>query len=442
MQNTTDLSTYTKPKRKTLKIIIISIVVVILGIGLWVGLTAFNAIKKITALSSGNNSLFSFLGDANKSQIKGESEGRTNILLLGMGGKNHPGGNLTDSMILVSIDWKSKKIAMINIPRDLWVQIPGYGSAKINEAYTHGEQNSKTTGGGGQVASDIVSKIFGVPVHYFVTMDFQGFKDIVNSVGGLDINVDKAINDPLYPASDMVHYDPFSISAGMHHMDGDIALKYARSRETTSDFDRSRRQQQVILAIKEKIMSLNILANPKKLTDLMNIVGDHLRMNMSVAEIKSLWDSIKDIDTSNIINEVLDTSADGPLTSSTSSGGAYIIIPKKGANNYTDLQELAKNIFGGSAQSSDLKIEVLNGSNKSGVATSAANKLKTAGYTVANVGDSSTKITNSVVYNCSGSEVGSSVTKIAEMFSATTKTKTNCGTIDIQLVVGSSYSAN
>ena len=439
MQNSANLSTITKPKRKTLKIVLISIVVIILGIGLWVGLTAFNAIKKITAFSDGNNSLFSFLGDSNKTQLKGESEGRTNILLLGMGGKNHPGGNLTDSMILVSIDWKGKKIAMINIPRDLWVPIAGYGSAKINQAYSHGEQNSKTTGGGGQVASETVSKVFGVPVHYFVSMDFQGFKEIVNTVGGLDINVEKAINDPLYPAPDMIHYDPFSISAGLHHMDGDVALKYARSRETTSDFDRSKRQQQVILAIKKKVISLNILANPKKLTDLMNITGEHIRTNLSVTEIKSLWNSIKDIDTSNIINKVLDTSADGPLTATQDQRG-YIIIPRKGVNNFSDLQEMAKNIFGGSTDSSNLKIEVLNGSNKSGVATTAANELKSAGYKVTKIGDATKKYQESLVYNCLGRPASSAAQKIAKMFSASTKTKTDCGLIDIQLILGESFS--
>ncbi len=435
MIESNSVSSYTKPKRKTLKIILLSLLVVILGVGIWFGAAAYNTLKKVTAFSSGKGNLFSFLGDSNQ-QLKGQSEGRTNILILGMGGTKHPGGLLSDTMIVLSINWKTNKIAMLSIPRDLYVPIPDYGSAKINNAYSHGEQNPKTTGGGGQLASQTVSNVFGIPIHYFVRLDFEGFKKIVDTVGGLDITVEKDLYDPLYPAANMIDYDPFRIKAGPQHMDGDIALKYARSRETTSDFDRSRRQQQVIAALKEKVLTLNILANPKKVSDLMNAVGDHVRTNLSIEEIKSLWDTIKTIDTSNVINKFLDTSADSPLTSTQDSRG-YIIIPKKGTNNFTDLQAIAKNIFE-EGSSSELQIEVLNGSGKSGVATDYAEELKTKGYNVTKVGDATKTYADSAVYNCDGTKADAAAQKIAEDLKVTPGSKTSCGTIDIQVILGQS----
>lgn len=445
------LTGYTKPKRKTLKIVLLIILFLILGIGIWVGARAYSAFKKITSFSTGNNFL-SFLGDSRQA-LKGESDGRTNILLLGMGGKNHSGGLLTDSIMVLSINWQTKKVAMISIPRDLWVTIPGHGSSKINEAYSYGESNSKLTGGGGKVASDTVGKVLGIPVHYFITVDFEGFKKIVNEVGGLDITVEKDLYDPSYPAANMIDYDPFRISAGEQHMDGAIALKYARCRKGTcgDDFGRAKRQQQVLAALKLKLFDAGTLANPKQITDLMGILGDHIRTDMSINEMKSFYDSSKDFDFANMINKVFDTATDGPLTSSTSSGGAYIIIPKKGIDNFIDLQTIAKNIFidstnitteatdgtvKGASLNSQVKIQVLNASGVVGQAKKAADRLMAQGYTNIVTGDSSTTRATSLVNNCSGTTTSTLAQKIADILIAQEKTLSSCGIYDIQVLVG------
>ena len=431
-----EISQYKRPKRKALKIILLSILVIVLGIGIWVGVAAYSTLSKVTALSG--NGAFSFFSN-NHTPLKGESEGRTNILILGMGGSNHNGGNLTDTIMVMSIEWKTKKVAMISVPRDLWVTIPGHGSSRINEAYSYGESNTKTTGGGGKVAGDTVGKVLGVPMHYFISVDFEGFRKIVDTVGGLDIYVEKDLYDPSYPAANMIDYDPFRISAGDHHMDGTLALKYARCRKGNcgNDFGRAQRQQQVIAALKQKMLKVNILANPKKLTDLLAILGNHVRTDMSPGDIKVFWDSIKDLDMSNIINKVLDTSANGPLTGTTSSGGASILVPKKGMTNFTDLQTIAKNIFDDEAvaDKTDLKIEVLNGSGQAGQGTSAADVLKKLGYTITNV-DNTTKTAKSIVYNCSGLTSQSEATKIAESVQAQSETKSSCGSVDIRVIIG------
>lgn len=430
-----EISQYKRPKRKALKIILLSVLVIILGIGIWVGVAAYNALAKVTSLSS-NSNLFSLFSN-NHTPLKGESDGRTNILILGMGGSNHPGGLLSDTILVMSIEWKTKKVAMISVPRDLWVPIEGHGTSKINEAHSYGESNTKTTGGGGKVAGGTVSKVLGIPIHYFISVDFEGFKKIVDTVGGIDVVVEKDLYDPYYPADNMIDYSPFKITAGEHHLDGAMALKYARSRETTSDFDRSKRQQIVIAALKQKMLTANILANPKKLTDLLGILGNHVRTDMSPGDIKVFWDSVKDLDMANIINKVLDTSTSGPLMSSTSSGGAYIIVPKKGITNFTDLQTIAKNIFDTvtTTDKTDLKIEVLNGSGQAGQGTKVADALKKSGYTITSV-TTTTKTAKSIVYNCAGTTSQSVATKIAEDVHASSTNKTSCGSVDIQVVIG------
>jgi LCP family protein required for cell wall assembly len=428
---------------KIVKWIFLAILVIVIGLGIWVGLSANSAIKKITSDNGNSDSLLSFLQNSNVNDLKGKSDGRTNILLLGMGGRSHPGGLLTDSMIVFSIDYKTNKVAMISIPRDLWVPVPGFGSGKINSAFADGETNKSTTGGGGALASKTVENILGIPIHYYVDLDFEGFKKLIDTIGGVDINVDKAIYDPYYPAADMIHYDPFSISTGQHHMDGALALKYARSRETTSDFDRSRRQQQVMAAAKEKMTTLGIMSNPKKITDIIGILGDHIRTNMQVSEIKSFWEISKDLDLTNVISKVLDTSSGSPLISSTSSAGAYIIVPKKGATNFIDLETIAKNIFDSTSGTSaaDVGVQLLNGTKKSGLTTNLSKTLKAQGYDVISTGNSAKYYTTSIVYDCGNGKYASAAKDIATIIKATSQSKTSCSSsgVDIQVILGDDY---
>lgn len=428
---------------KTTKIVkwfVLAFLVIGLGIGSWIGYTANSALKKITEDSSGNNSsLFSFLGDFDSNNLKGKAQGRTNVLLLGMGGKNHPGGTLTDTMIVLSINYSEKKIGLISVPRDLWVPIPGFGSAKINEAYADGEKNKKTTGGGGALASRTVENVFGIPIHYYVIADFEGFKKAVDTLGGVDIYVEKAIYDPFYPAANMINYEPFRIDAGQHHMDGVLTLKYARSRETTSDFDRSRRQQQVMKAMKDKIFSLGFVSNPKKITDMLNVLGDHVRTNMQSAQMRTFWEVMKTLDTENIINKVLDTSTGGPLISSSDSRGFYI-YPRKGLTNFIELQTIAKNIFLDQDVTMPVavRIEVLNASGKQGQATSVSKELEALGYTITKVGNAAKYSSQTYVYDCTGGLNLTTAKKIAAELGATYQSKSTCSSsgIDIQVIIG------
>lgn len=431
---------YKKPKNRWLKISIIAAVILIIGAIAWLGISALSAMRKITSDSKSSGSLFAFLGDFAKDSLDGESDGRTNILMLGMGGKNHPGGMLSDTIIIASYEWQTKKMAMISVPRDLWVYIPNYGYAKINEAYAYGEKNPKVAGSGSQAAADTVSKIFDIPIHYTVSIDFTGFEKMVDEIGGIDIMVDKDLVDYSYPADNMVDYAPLKISAGLQHMNGDLALKYARSRKSTSDFDRSKRQEQVLFAIKQKTFTLGTLSNPKKVADLLNILGEHFRTSLSIGEIKVLWDSLQDLDQDNVTNRVLDTATDSPLTALQDERG-YIIVPKKGIGKYEDLQKIAKNIFDSEDLSNnkttqEFKIEVLNGSGKIGAASDASKELEEAGYKVEKIGNAISNISDTTIYNCSGVVAQNTAEDIADLLNGTVKTKTSCTNIDIQVIIG------
>ena len=454
-----------KVKKKKWQYFLFGCIAIILLVGLWIGLTAFNSIKRITADSGDKNLIFSIFKEADKNIIKGKNEGRTNILLLGMGGKNHPGGGLSDTIIILSIDWKDKKTAFLSLPRDFWVNPGnGCGSSKINAVYFCGEQNIKKTGGGLKLMNQTVEKIAGVPIHYNVIIDFDGFKKLIDRVGGADVVVEKDLYDPFYPAPNMIDYEPFRIKKGPQHLDGKTALKYVRSRETTSDFDRSRRQQQVLSDLKEKLFSVETLINPIKITDILNILGDHLHTNFSLAEIKSLSEEIKSVDTKDMISRVFDTSPSGPLISTQDERG-YIIMPRKGLNNYTEIQEIVQNIFipqsvidqnkaisnlnnksvdNNSTKNTSNKvtnlprIEVLNGTEEAGVATKVKNTLLKKGYNVAKTGDAIKTYEKSIIYNCSGNEVDTTSAEIKEVLEidSTVKMKTTCQDIDIQVIIG------
>ena len=276
------------------------------------------------------------------SQFNNAGDGRFNILIVGVGGAGHDGAYLTDSMQIMSIDTINKKVSFTSIPRDLYANIPGYGKSKINAAYQAGEQQK--AGNGPVIDRQVVSNVLGVRISNFLLVDFTAAKDIVNNLGGIDINVPTALSDPLYPCPDpSTAYCPFYMSAGIHHMDGDTALKYSRSRETTSDYDRSARQQLVAEGVKKKAMSAGFLTNPAKISGVLNALGQHVRTDLTMNQITSLFAIYSGATSGG--NFVLDTSASiGLLTSTTDPVAGFISYPIRGTFDYTDVHTwFAKN---------------------------------------------------------------------------------------------------
>ena len=183
--------------------------------------------------------------------------GRVTILLMGIDARDklQEGASRTDVLTLVTIDPISKTAAMLSIPRDLYVPLPGYNeSQRINTAYYWGEVND-LPGGGPGFAEKTITDNFGVPVQRYAVIDFEGFKQIVDAVDGVEIDVPQEIVDYAYPTPDY-GTEVLQIPAGRIHMDGELALKYVRTRHGDSDFGRLQRQQQVMLAIRDKALSI------------------------------------------------------------------------------------------------------------------------------------------------------------------------------------------
>lgn len=244
---------------------------------------------------------------------------RVNILLLGIDKRPDEQYARTDTMILVTIDPANKTAGMLSLPRDLWMEIPGYYETRINTAYYLGEKDGYP-GGGPALAMKTVQHNFGVPVHFYVEVDFNGFRDIVNTLGGLDINVPKTLDDPTFP-SENYGYDPFHIDAGMQHLDGATALKYARTRHIDSDFGRAERQQQVLIAIKDKALQLGLIP---KIPELWTTMGGTMKTDLQLVDILELAQLADEITPEKIENVVLN---EDYTVNYTTEAGAMVLLP-------------------------------------------------------------------------------------------------------------------
>ena len=449
-----------KKKRHPWRWVYICIAVIILGILSWIGLSAYSAMNKISEGGFSAKDLWQVV--RGNGTLKGEKEGRTNILFLGYGGKGNPGGTLADTDLLFSYHYSDKKTALISYPRDLYVPIGKTGDYnKLNYAYAAGEEDVKKTGGGGVVASETISNISDVPVHYYVSMDFVGFVKLIDTLGGVTVNVEKAINDPYYPDDQIVSgtykktdaYKPFKLAAGIQKLDGITALKFARSRETTSDFDRARRQQVLLEAIKEKAVSLGVLSNPKKIVDIINVLGDHIRTNLSAGEMESLVGLVKDINSDNIINKVLDNAKDGLLIEDSGSVG-YYLKPKLG--NFSQIKSMVKNIFSDGTSVSTTtktssgstvtslkasgKIEIQNATGVTGKAKDLSKKLIPKGMTVTALTTATETRADTILYDYTGGQNENAVSLIKANLPGVSitvlKHAGGSGTLDFKLILG------
>jgi len=271
---------------------------------------------------------------------------RINILLLGLRGPDDPnGGLLTDTMMVLSVKQSTGQVAMISIPRDLYIKMPtepgkNSGQAmkeKINFAYALGEERAR--GGGLAYAKAAVQGVTGLWIDHVVSVDFLAFKEIVDILGGVDITLDKPFKETTQFAKEIL----LELPAGKNHLDGDTALYFVRSRYSTNDFDRARRQQQVMIAVKDKAMSLGILLNPVKVFGLLDTMGKNVRTDMSLGEINNIIGLSESLNFKNIRSKVFETTPEGLLYATTNEKNIYILLPE--GDNFDKIREACKNIF-------------------------------------------------------------------------------------------------
>lgn len=317
----------------------------------------------------------------NTRRLKGESEGRVNVLVVGVPGEGNIGPDLTDTIMFASVNVKDKKVSIFSIPRDLYLEVPGFGYNKINSAYSLGK-NYQVAGGGIDTLKDTVEEVVGQDIDYYAKIDFSGFVEAVDALGGIDVMVEEDIYDYLYPDG-YGGYQLFTLDAGQQHLDGETALKYARSRQTTSDFDRARRQQKTLVAMKDAFLSQGIIGGTKTLIQLIDIVSDHLETDLTVAEWERVANIIKDWGGDVEINmHVFDNSAEGFLMDG-NVNGMYVLQPYGG--DFEMIHDFVEKIISGQDEefaNSQVHFEILNATNRVGLAGSFATVLEEEGYTI------------------------------------------------------------
>ncbi len=329
------------------------------------------------------------------SELKGEGDGRVNILILGNGGPEHTDGpDLTDTIIVASIDTINNKAALLSIPRDLWVKIPDVGSKKINEAYYWGKQESdskntldKSKDGIANVDKTL-EDVIGVPIHYHILVDFAAFRSTVDAVGGLDINVpaDLAVSDRLWDEHTGKNYY-LNVKPGLQHFDGQKALFFARSRYTSSggDFDRSARQRLVIVSLKDKAKSVSTLSNPIKVSNLLDSLGSNVYTDFDSASLKCIYKKINQIPSSQIKSLDLVTPPNDFIAGDNIAGKS-VQVPKAGLYDYNDIQAYVRNALRDSfIAKENSSIAVYNATSTTGLAAKKAADLKSYGYNITTV---------------------------------------------------------
>lgn len=371
-----------KSQQKKKTVIYSILIIIILIISLYVVYNIWFLKQSIIVANTGGAAptlLTKNINELNTQMVSKDGDTRINIVIAGIGGKGHKGGSLTDSLQVLSIDPFNNKAAVASLPRDFYLTLNNKTSAKLNTVYQTGDAQG---GKGGALLKDEIGKILDLKIHYFINIDFAGFEQLIDSLGGVTINVDKAINDPFYPDEALEGYAPFHINAGKQLMNGKTALKYARSRKTTSDFDRSRRQQQLIVAVKDKALSLGVLAKPAKISEIVKIIGSHIKTDIQLNEMQELAKRYKEIQSDNIESKVIDNSKNGPLIDS-SQFGSYGLIPKLGLNKFNEVQNFTHAIMPDPKITSEKAIiEVKYIKSRAEEAKKIIDKLTSYGYTV------------------------------------------------------------
>jgi len=349
----------------------------------------FSNSQKIFSSDEKNTSIIRQFGEMVFSpveKLKGEENGRINILLLGIGGEKHYGGELTDTIMIASLNTKTNEAALLSIPRDLYVQIPETNvNNKINAIKFYGDQSKEKNGI--ELLEEVVEEISGLNIHYYAQLDFNGFVKIIDDLGGIDVYLEKDINDPSYPNFNR-GYDPFYIKKGWHHLDGETALKVARSRHSVmGDFDRIKRQQDIIKATKQKVFQKYSQFDVIAFKNIFISLSNNLKTDLQLKELPRFYKIAKEIKSYDINVETVDTKN---YLNRTYLGKGYTLQVKD--NSYQKINELSANIFDLEISNERKKliedeganIEIRNGTGTLDLANKVASDLEELGYRIIN----------------------------------------------------------
>lgn len=346
--------------------------------------------------SGGGNGIFDNNVDPNR--LRGEGDGRVNILLLGKGGAGHEGADLTDTLMIASIDPIHKEAALLSVPRDLYIR-SAQGYTKINSVYANAKSavlnsrdsdKSRAEAAGLSAIDRVMEDHMGIPIHYHAMIDFSGFERSVNEVGGITVNVKEPIYENMLINGS--HY-VLDVKIGPQDFDGTRALAYSRSRlqSTRGDFDRGDRQRLILMGLKDKALSIGTFSNPKKVSGLMDALGSSAQSNLSLNEVMRVYEIAKEIDSSKITSLSL-ADPDKSYVRTATIDGQSVVIPNAGANDYTEIRNYVRSALkDGFIRKEQPVVAVYNGTDITGLAARRASDLQSYGYNISITADSPVK---------------------------------------------------
>jgi LCP family protein required for cell wall assembly len=392
------------------------------------GFRFYRDIAKIT----GNNNPLSLLGVFKPVPLQNQ-DGRVNVLLAANSADDpgHNGANLTDSIMVLSLNTKNNTALMLSVPRDLWVNIPGYGHSKINAAYPDGGMN---------MLQQVVQDNLGLTIDYHALVDYGAFKDLVDAVGGITITIKsddpRGIYDPNLDWTSRHCCALAKYPNGPVTLNGKQALNLARARGepnpygipygyAQSDFTRTTYQRKMMVAVKDKGVQASVIANPFKVAGLVDAVGNNVKTDLQVDEIETLYTYMKKVDDNKIDSYNVNTLKGGNTTmlaNYTAPDGQSALIPAAGIDDFTDIQTQIKKILTADPVTKENATTViLNGTDTVGLALKQENILTAKGMTVS-IGDApANQATNTIIDN-SGGDKPNTLAYLQKQYKATVVT--------------------
>lgn len=374
-------------------------------------------------ISTANRSVLGQLTDLLFSQgklLRGEEEDRINIMLLAIGGAGHSGENLADTIMIASLRPSDKRVTLLSIPRDLYVKVPSENFySKINAVHAYGENRKKD--GGPELLKQMVEDATGLRMHYYGRVDFTAFKQIVDAIGGVDIEIANSFFD---------YWHKIDFRAGKEHMDGERALAYARARYIEGpeggDFKRTTRQQQLLLAIQQKVFSMNTALDFGALDSILNSVSSNVRTDGQLWEMKRFYEIARQLDRDNVRSVVMSSGTNGVLVGTTEIlGGVPASVLKTKTGDFSEVRKLAANMFSetegvsispAASQETEaaaepsapntnpsaspairIKVEIRNGTNIPGLALKTSSNLEANDYEIIGIGNADNRSAASTI---------------------------------------------
>jgi LCP family protein required for cell wall assembly len=358
-----------------------------------------------------------------------------NVLLLGSDKAAIDDVGLTDVIIVVSVDPALPSVSLLSIPRDFYVWIPNQGFDKINTTYRHGVWNGYP-GGGPALLKDTIEYNLGIPIHYYVRAGFDGFVSIVDTLGGVNVAVECPLSDTFPDPDSATGQTDVDWLPGIQHLDGKHTLWYARSRWSTNDFDRNRRQQQVLRSLHGQILSLDVIP---RIPQLWEVLNENVSTDLPLDELLYLANVGARLDTLNVKSRFVGWQA---VQSWTAPNGTYVLVPYYEAIGPLVSEALAPPARA-RAQQRAVRVEVWNGAPTEGLGYVAAERLRWEGFEVVSVGPADGSYESTQIVDFTTSSKGSALYRLMRLYGrysdAVVSQPTEGSAVDFRVILGADY---